>query len=124
MRSLTLPAEPKSVARARQLVRQTAPDHAEFTAAAELCTSELVANVIRHARTDVTVTIRLGPPFRIEVHDGVAATDAFRALIHAPPPTAAVSSIGGRGLGIVHSLATRIGLDDDPDGGKVVWFEL
>ena len=90
----------------------------------ELLTSELVANVVRHADTDVTVTVRVGPPFRVEVHDGVAATDAFRAMVAEPPPTADVSSIRGRGLGIVHTLATRIGLDDDPDGGKVVWFEL
>ena len=124
MTSLTLPAELTSVAKARQFVRGTAPDGGDSVAVAELLTSELVANVVRHAETDVTVTVRMGPPFRVEVHDGLAATEAFRAMIAEPPPTVDISSTGGRGLGMVHTLATQIGLDDDPDGGKVVWFEL
>jgi hypothetical protein len=42
-------------------------------------------------------------------------------LIPEPPPNADVSSIGGRGLRIVHAFATRMGLN--ADGGKVVRFE-
>ena len=65
----------------------------------------------------------MGPPFRVEVHDGVAATEAFRMMIGERPPLAASDVVGGRGIRIVHDLATRIGLDDEDDG-KVVWFEL
>lgn len=87
-----------------------------------LMTSELVTNVVLHANTDVTVSITRGPPVRVEVRDGAAATEAFRELIGAsvmPGP----SSTGGRGLAMVSALATKVGLDDDPGGGKAVWFE-
>lgn len=89
-----------------------------------LLTSELVTNVIRHAHTAVTVAVEPGPPFRVEVHDGVAATEAFRDLIARKPPPAPHTASSGRGLSLLHDLAARFGLDDDPDGGKVVWFEL
>ncbi len=61
-----------------------------------LMASELVTNVVLHANTDVTVSITRGPPVRVEVRDGAAATEAFRALISAsamPSP----SSTGGSG---------------------------
>jgi hypothetical protein len=86
--------------------------------------SELVTNVVQRARTAMTLRIETGPPLRVEIYDGVAASDALRALITERPPSAAVSADRGRGIGLVHGLATRIGLDDDPDAGKVVWFEL
>jgi hypothetical protein len=79
--------------------------------------------VVRHARTDFTVRLVVGPPFRVEVHDGVAATDAFRSLIERPAPMAVSTADSGRGLGLVHRLAARVGLEDEADGGKVVWFE-
>ena len=124
MTSLTLPPQPSSVARARRFVREAAPDLGDAGEVAELLTSELVANAVGHAETDVTVTVMQGPPLQVEVHDGVAATDALRRMIAVAPPNADVSSVSGRGLGIVHTLATRIGLDDDSADGKVVWFEL
>ena len=70
------------------------------------------------------MTVRCGPPVRVEVHDGVAATDAFRAMIGAAPAMPRPDSPGGRGLALVRALATNVGLDDDPGGGKVVWFEV
>ena len=85
-------------------------------------TSELVTNVVGHVGSAVTITVRDGPVVRIEVHNHEAATDAFRDLLH-HSPRPADSSPTGRGLGVVRSLAARVGLDDDPDGGKVVWFE-
>ena len=124
MDSLTLPADPGSVARARAFVLEKAVGHVEDLEAAVLMVSELVTNVVRHARTEVTLRVETGPPLRVEVHDGVAASDAFRALVTEHPPLKEVSGVEGRGIGLVHRLATRIGLDDDPDGGKVVWFEL
>jgi anti-sigma regulatory factor (Ser/Thr protein kinase) len=90
-----------------------------------LMTSELVTNVVRHANTEVRVSIDVGPPVRVEVHDHVAATDAFREMLRTRPGPGAVNADGGRGLTLVHDLASRIGLrDDDPLGGKVVWFEV
>jgi anti-sigma regulatory factor (Ser/Thr protein kinase) len=44
-------------------------------ACAVLLTSELVTNVVRHARTDATITVDVGPPFRVE-DQALAATGA------------------------------------------------
>lgn len=85
-------------------------------------TSELVSNVVGHVGSEVTITFRDGPVVRIEVHNHEAATEAFRDLLHdSPRPPDTMPT--GRGLGLVRSLAARVGLDDDAGGGKVVWFE-
>jgi anti-sigma regulatory factor (Ser/Thr protein kinase) len=98
--------------------------HVDDLPAVVLMTSELVTNGALHANTAVTVTVREGPPVRVEVHDGAAATDAFREIVTAGRPIPNASAVRGRGLHLVRALATRVGLDDDPDGGKVVWFEV
>lgn len=121
-RSITLPAEFASVKRARDFVRRAIEDHVADPAEVLLMTSELVANVVGHVGSAVTVTVRNGPFVRVEVHNHQAATDAFRDIVHHSPRPANTSSTG-RGLGIVRSFASRVGLDDDPGRGKVVWFE-
>ena len=121
--SVTLPAEPRSVREARVFVARAVSNRLDDPSAVVLMTSELVANVVRHAETDVTVIVRDGTPVRVEVHDGAAATDAFRELVEAGGWMPEASSTGGRGLALVRTLARRVGLDDDPNGGKVVWFE-
>jgi len=121
-RSITLPAEPASAKRARDFVARAVADHVEDPAEVLLMTSELVSNVVGHVGSAVTVTVRNGPVVRIEVHNHEAATEAFRDLLHHSPRPANTSP-SGRGLGLVRSLASRVGLDDDAGGGKVVWFE-
>ena len=121
-RSITLSAEPASAKRARDFVAQALADHVDDPAEALLMTSELVSNVVGHVGSEVTVTVRDGPVVRIEVHNHEAATEAFRDLLHHSPRPANTSPTG-RGLGLVRALASRFGLDDDPGGGKVVWFE-
>lgn len=123
MERIRLPPEARSVAVARRFVAALMSDVVDRPHDVVLMTSELVANVVRHARTDVTVAVDVGPPTRVEVRDGAAATDAFRDMVVRRPAPVLLSAPGGRGLGILHDLATRIGLDDDPEGGKVVWFE-
>src|SRR3954462_7288332 len=122
MTSLDLPPHVSSVGRARSFVSERASGRVHDVDAVALMTSELVGNVVRHTASDFTVRVDEGPPFRVEVRDGQAATDAFRALIAKRPPPVPVTSIGGRGIGLVHALAERVGLDEDEDGGKVVWF--
>ncbi len=122
--SLTLPAEQASVREARRFVAESIEEVVDDPADVLLMTSELVANVVRHTNSDVTVTVRPGPPVRVEVHDGIAATETFRELVSTAGRMPEPSSPGGRGLALVRALASKIGLDDDPDGGKVVWFEL
>jgi len=122
-RSITLPAEPASVRRARDFVAQAVAGHVDDPADVLLMTSELVSNVVGHVGTAVTITVRQGPVVRIEVHNHAAATEAFRDLVHNGQLPASTSP-DGRGLSLVRSLASRVGLDDDDvRGGKVVWFE-
>ena len=125
MQSVTLPAAVTSAGEARRMVGAALVHvEPEVRDAVVLMTSELVSNVVRHANTEVRVSVEPGPPIRVEVHDHVAATDAFRAIVTARPAPAQLDAPGGRGLSIVHDLASRVGLDDDPGGGKVVWFEV
>jgi anti-sigma regulatory factor (Ser/Thr protein kinase) len=123
LRSLTLPGELVSVALARQFVEQVLRGRVADLPTVVLMTSELVSNVAEHTTSELTVTVRPGPPVRVEVHDRVAATPAFRDLMNAGAVMPDVSAISGRGLALVRLLANRVGLDDDAPGGKVVWFE-
>jgi anti-sigma B factor antagonist len=120
--SITLPAERASIKRARDFVERAVAGHVNDPSDVLLMTSELVSNVVGHVGSVLTVTVRNGPVVRIEVHNHDAATEAFRDLLdHSSLPS--TTSPTGRGLAIVRSLASRIGLDDDPGKGKVVWFE-
>ncbi len=121
-RSITLPAERASVKQARDFVARAVAGYVDDPAEVLLMTSELVSNVVGHVGSEATITVRDGPVVRIEVHNHEAATEAFRDLLHHSPRPANTSSTG-RGLGFVRSLASRVGLDDDAEGGKVVWFE-
>ena len=121
--SLTLPGELVSAAPARQFVEQVLDGRVDDLSAVALMTSELVTNVAEHTTSDLTLTVRPGPPVRVEVHDRITATPAFRDLMSAGGVMPDISAISGRGLALVRLLANRIGLDDDARGGKVVWFE-
>jgi anti-sigma regulatory factor (Ser/Thr protein kinase) len=122
----TFAADPASVGAARAYVTDALAGVGEDVRwAAVLLTSELVSNVIKHTDSEIRVTVE--PPtriIRVAVHDGVAATQAFRSVVAGPPPAIEATASGGRGMRMVHELAQRLGLDEDPGGGKVVWFEL
>ena len=121
-RSITLPADTASLKQARDFVADAVAGHVDDPTEVLLMTSELVSNVVGHVGSEVTITVRDGPLVRIEVHNHQAATAAFRDLLHHSPRPADTSP-NGRGLGLVRSLASRVGLDDDTGEGKVVWFE-
>ncbi len=126
MESIRLEPEPRSIASARRFVQaQLTARHLEASVAV-LLTSELVTNVVQHARTHLTLVVKVESNVRVEVHDGTAATAAFREILARPPTEVPASSPGGRGLGLMSLLATRFGLDDEPGewDGKIVWFEL
>jgi anti-sigma regulatory factor (Ser/Thr protein kinase) len=91
---------------------------------AELLTSELVTNALRHTGggAELTATLSPGPRnrLRIEVRDSLA-----RRLPSARAAAAAAGDHGtsGRGLLLVEALSDAWGVH--PRGaGKVVWFEL
>lgn len=63
MESLDLPADSNSVKLARAFVGRHADQHLADPFLATLLTSELVANVVRHARTSLRVSVTVGPHF-------------------------------------------------------------
>ncbi|WP_329249141.1 ATP-binding protein [Actinoallomurus sp. NBC_01490] len=88
---------------------------------AAVIVSELISNALRHARPlpsgDIRVAwSRQGDLIQLAVSDGGAMTEPRRAR-------ATLSSLGGRGLGIVESLADGWGVHHD-DGGTTVWATL
>jgi anti-sigma regulatory factor (Ser/Thr protein kinase) len=104
------------VAEARVFVRHVLSDQPlHVTDAAELMTSELTANCVRHAGTDFELAIERDSAIRIEVHD----SGPGQPRLLSPPRTAAT----GRGLLIVDKLADEWGITPRRDG-KAVWFTL
>ena len=105
-----------SVTDARQLVVRTLKGCPEaIVADAVLLTSELVSNAVLHARTPFEVEVTGAETVRVVVRDG--SPDPPEVANPGPDET------GGRGLLLVHSLATRWGYEVTPTG-KSVWFEL
>lgn len=121
--TIKLAASTQSVASARRFVRANVPGDVEIDDLV-LVTSELVSNVVEHARTEVTVTVEVrAETVRVLVQDGSAATQTFRELVAAPPAPVPTSSLRGRGLATAKALTTSFGLTD-VDDGKVLWFEV
>ena len=84
---------------------------------AELLTSELVTNAIRHEAGDTVMLVisSAGGQFRVEVHD----TSCFLPV----PVAGSADTETGRGLILVASLATQWGFYPTP-AGKAVYFTL
>ncbi|SDS16649.1 ATP-binding protein [Actinoplanes derwentensis] len=109
---------PEACRQVRGLVAQTcaAWQRSDSTATAALIATELVANVVRHARTTMDFTLRL--------RDGrviLAVRDHSRRMPRTLDPD--VTDAGGRGLRLVDDLADAWGVLPVTDG-KVVWSQL
>jgi hypothetical protein len=114
-----------SVAKARAFVLSTLdgqrsedPDPAEVERrdTLALLTSEVVTNVVLHARTPFQVLVwRNGDVVRVGVRD--------RSWVEPAVKDAGMDDEGGRGLMLVDTLATSWGTTLEAVG-KVVWFEL
>ncbi|HLU30191.1 MAG TPA: ATP-binding protein [Acidimicrobiia bacterium] len=111
--SRDFPPEPRSARQVRAFVRSTLVDVPNLDDIV-LAASELAANVIRHARTDFTVEIRLqsGGGIRLEVSDGSSVLPAVEDLTQSY-----------RGLRMVESLSRDWGFEAT-DTGKTVWVEF
>ncbi|MFF6814101.1 SpoIIE family protein phosphatase [Streptomyces sp. NPDC012403] len=116
--SRRFPPVPKSVAEARRFVRATLGDAApDLVDTAQLLVSELVTNVVLHARTEVEVAARVDDG---TVHVRVGDRRPDRGLVpHGCPSYAGT----GQGLALVAALSSRRGVETG-DEGKTVWFEL
>jgi anti-sigma regulatory factor (Ser/Thr protein kinase) len=92
---------------------------AETTDLAELLTSELVTNAIRHGSGQVMLSLNCG--------DGVLAISVSDDATGMPfvQPDDELLALGGRGVRMVQRLAHEWGVTPREDGpGKVVWFRL
>lgn len=111
-RSVTLPPTPASCARARDLAQRACaafglPRLGQLT---QLLASELAANAVTHARTDMELTLRRAGEAVI-----VAVRDGDPRLPHESGP-----EDRGAGLELVSAMATDWG-SLLTSGGKVVW---
>ena len=83
----------------------------------ELLTSELVTNAVIHARSPAELLVSVGDGVvRVEVCDNDASPPTRRARD--------LESTSGRGIAIVAELAAEWGVEQVPDDGKRVWFEV
>ncbi|MBB1253918.1 serine/threonine-protein phosphatase [Streptomyces sp. OF3] len=112
-----LPAEPRSVARARELARaQLAEwDLGALTDTTELLVSELVTNALRHGAGTIRLRLLFDHCLVCEVWDSGQVQPRRRR--------AQDTDEGGRGLQLVELLSARWGSRRTP-AGKAVWFEL
>ncbi len=81
-----------------------------------LLVSELVSNVVLHARTPLEISLRTRAKcVRVTVTDQSPVIPAIKR--YAP------DSVTGRGLTMVDTAADRWGIEERADG-KAVWFEV
>lgn len=117
-RSWSFPNQTQSVSLARRAVLDVLDEwgFTDLDGSAGLVVTELVANGILHTDGPVELKVtRLDRGLRIDVRDD------SRVLPVVPAPS--TSSMTGRGLLLVRSLAARMGFAPAP-GGKVVWAEI
>ncbi|MFC9972006.1 ATP-binding protein [Spirillospora sp. NPDC127200] len=123
--AVLLPHAPSSVAVARRRLGSELAESGVLDSIvddANVIVSELLSNALRHARSLPGGQIRLswtrrGDMLELAVSDGGAMTEPRRG-----PGT--LSSLGGRGLGIVEALAEGWGVRHDEDGTTTVWALL
>jgi len=83
-----------------------------------LLASELVANAVTHAHTDIVLTLSSeGGMLTVEVGDGSPLLPVRRV-------SAPATATDGRGLNLIADLSDDWGFRTDPSFGKVVWFRL
>jgi anti-sigma regulatory factor (Ser/Thr protein kinase) len=107
---------PEAVTAARGFVRDVLRGQtSDVLEAAELMTSELATNCVRHAHTDFEVAIHSKGQIRVEVRD----TGPGRPRRLSP----ASREPSGRGLLIVEAMSDSWGVTSNAEG-KTVWFTV
>ncbi|WP_206641853.1 SpoIIE family protein phosphatase [Nonomuraea polychroma] len=116
MASWPLPEHPKAAGEAREHIRAqlSAWDLDELSMTTELLASELVGNVIRHAKGPIHLRLLRSNVLTCEVSDGSLTTPRIRR--------AAETDEGGRGLQLVAAIAHRWGTRYTGTG-KCIWTE-
>ncbi|MFJ5549781.1 SpoIIE family protein phosphatase [Streptomyces sp. NPDC093225] len=113
----SLPREPRSVGRARELARQRLLSWGleGLVDTTELLVSELVTNALRYGEGEIRLRLLLDRTLVCEVWDG--------GLVQPRRRRARDTDEGGRGLQLVGLLSTGWGSRRTPRG-KTVWFDL
>ncbi|MEV7870778.1 SpoIIE family protein phosphatase [Streptomyces sp. NPDC088124] len=116
MASWPLTEEPKAASLARRHVREqlSAWGLEDLTSTTELLASELVGNVVRHAKGPVSLRLLHGAELICEVFDGSLTMPRMRR--------AADTDEGGRGLQLITVLSQRWGTRYTAKG-KCIWTE-
>jgi serine phosphatase RsbU (regulator of sigma subunit)/PAS domain-containing protein len=111
-----LPEDPRAAGQARRHVRDQLASWRleELTTTTELVVSELVANVVRHARGPYRLRLLRSRSLVCEVFDGSLTTPR--------PRRASWTDEGGRGLQLIAALCDRWGTRNVTTG-KVIWTE-
>jgi anti-sigma regulatory factor (Ser/Thr protein kinase) len=114
--SWSLPEDPRAAGQARSLVREQleAWQLDELSMTTELLVSELIGNVVRHARGPINLRLLRGRSLICEVSDGSLTTPRIRR--------ASETDEGGRGLQLVAALSQRWGTRHTATG-KCIWTE-
>lgn len=115
---MKLRRDPASAAVARRFVgRALEEGHYPEQDVVVLLANELVTNAILHTEAEFDVVVDVaGRRVRVEVRDRSNRAPAARS--------AAPESVAGRGLALIEALAADWGVDQIPDDGKAVWFEV
>jgi anti-sigma regulatory factor (Ser/Thr protein kinase) len=117
--TMRLPCDTRSTRSARRALDRLLRGHGWDPVDIEralLAVTELVANAVVHARSDVLVQCRIDGRVRLDVTDTAPHTPLT-------PREAAPDALGGRGLGLVATVCGRWGVQRGR-GGKTVWCEL
>ena len=119
-RELLLSCQLASVRAGRHFVRDTLLewDLERLVEDAELGVSELVANAVRYAKTDVLIKVSADTQVTIAVVD---RDPVLHRPVHPTPDDLLAES--GRGLRIVAAVADDWGIEART-GGKSIWFSL
>lgn len=122
--SLPLPASLSAAAEARgHIKRWLAGGIPADTAAIMLVVSELVTNAVQHGLPPVTLLYGHGDDQTVVIAVG-DGREEMPVLTPLDAEHARQLQVRGRGIGLVHGLADRVGWIRRPDGGKYVWAEF
>lgn len=117
---LVLDAETSAVPLARHwaseaCVRRGLP--LEALGVLQLLVTEAVANAVEHGAGPITVELTCaGENVHVAVHDTAANRPVLRHV--------GALATGGRGVALIDRLAAGWGVQDEPDVGKTVWFDV